>query len=350
MTICIAAIHSNKTIITASDKKISFGGFFSTEGEMCKYLPVTDWIGLFAGEDISPAVRVLEDLQGRAKPNMSIEDFSVLCRDAYRKQRIIGIESHILGKYGMTLDEFKQTGKAVFTEDVYEHVFKEIDDYELKVQFLFGGFSPDCAPHIFTLLEPGTTNYFDRTGYWAIGSGKHAAVSHLASYPYQRTDSIAVCIYRVMAAKMAAETAREVGKNTYVSLRFRGLGIVIDLSEKMMAEIRRGYESLPRIPAGLEQSISAELTLAMNHVKRDKSIRESTGICFPTSWLAEREAVELFKELEAKKRDAEGSAKPSTDAASNNAHPAQKREKLQKPRKRSTRQVPTSSEHQKSKD
>ncbi len=281
MTICIAAIHSNDTLITASDRKISFSASFSTEGEMTKFIPLKRWIGLMAGEDVSPGMPILRGIAGIERGDETVEEYTKLCRSAYLRQRIIEIESQILGKYDLTLNEFKKNGKAILTDKVYEHVFSEIEEFHLGCSFLFGGFDCTCAPHLFVLSDPGRTEHFDRTGYWAIGTGRHATLSHLASYPYRRTDSLGICVYRVMAAKIASECARDVGKSTYVCLKFRDCPYAIDLSQDLIDALREGYESLPRLPKGIDKLAEARIKHAREYVNRsvtDKKDRSGAGI------------------------------------------------------------------------
>ncbi len=249
MTICIAAIHSNDTLITASDRKISFSASFSTEGEMTKFIPLKRWIGLMAGEDVSPGMPILRGIAGIERGDETVEEYTKLCRSAYLRQRIIEIESQILGKYDLTLNEFKKNGKAILTDKVYEHVFSEIEEFHLGCSFLFGGFDCTCAPHLFVLSDPG--------------------------------HSLGICVYRVMAAKIAPECARDVGKSTYVCLKFRDCPYAIDLSQDLIDALREGYESLPRLPKGIDKLAEARIKHAREYVNRsvtDKKDRSGAGI------------------------------------------------------------------------
>jgi hypothetical protein len=259
VTVCIAAIHSNNTVVAVTDKRISFSGMVSVEGEMSKWLPTHKWIGMIAGENISAAIPMMDEVMAGDTGELTVEQFSALCRDSYRRQQTIGIESSILSKYDMTLKDFKLQGSKVFTEKVYEHLVEGIEEYKLEAQFMFAGFDQICAPHIFTLTDPGKTQFFDRTGYWAVGSGKHAAISHLSSYPYRRSESIGTCIYKAVAAKFAAESATDVGRDTEVSVKIRNIPPTMELPKDLVEYIRTVYDRIERVPRDAVETINLEM-------------------------------------------------------------------------------------------
>jgi len=294
VTCCIASIYSNSAIIAVSDKRITFSGMVSTEGEMTKALTTSKWIGMIAGENISAAVPMLNEVDSKDDGTLTVEQFSVVCREAYRHQQTMGIESTILSKYDMTLKQFKESGSRVFTDKVYEHLIEGMEEYDLGAQFLFAGFDPRCAPHIFTLTHPGKVQFFDRTGYWAVGSGKHAAISHLAGYPYRRHATFAECIYQTIAAKFAAESATDVGRDTDVSVRFRDLSPTLDLPEDLVEYVRGLYERIERVPGEAIRAIDAEMRRFDLSKEKYKDKPHNLGMSFP-KMLTPREAEVVVK-------------------------------------------------------
>ena len=144
MSVCIVARYRKNTIITATDRKISFGSFFSSEGNAKKLLPVRDnWVAMVAGTDISPSVPILNAIRASKKESKTVEQFAAICRDAFRQERQIAIESEVLGRYGMAMAEFKRHN--AFPPNVYEHIVSQIDSVKLKCTFLFAGFDEKCG-------------------------------------------------------------------------------------------------------------------------------------------------------------------------------------------------------------
>ncbi len=311
VTVCIASIHSNDTIIAVSDKKITFTGLVSTEGEMTKALPTRNWISMIAGENISAAMPIVIEVVGQDTGELSVEEFSSICRKAYRHQQTIGIESTILGKYDMTLEQFKESGSKTFTDKVYEHLVEGMEEYDLGAQFLFAGFDFSCAPHLFTLTHPGKVQFFDRTGYWAVGSGRHAAISHLAAYPYRRGANLAECVYQALAAKFAAESANDVGKDTDLWIRFRDSEVrpAFGPPDDLIEFARDRYNNIERVPKDAVKAIDAELK-RYELMYREEKVHPMATVTFSKMLPASEVESVMQAHAEIMKKEKKGSSKP----------------------------------------
>jgi hypothetical protein len=265
MTVCIAAICTSgddNAVITVSDSKVSMGGYFSADKMAYKTEPVLgSWMALMAGDDISHATPILE-MMAIAKtmlPTLTLDEITSLAKSSYRKQRAIVAEDRFLSPYNMTLDEFKSSGRDVFLQETHAEIIRSIRDCDLKLEILFGGFDKSKAPHIFRLGDPGDCDYYDKVGFWSIGSGQHAALSTLFAHQYNRTESLGTCVFKVLAAKYTAESAIGVGEDTHLMVSFSKSPWMSFVADKVEAKVKAQWKRLPKIPKQAPKLIDDEL-------------------------------------------------------------------------------------------
>jgi len=138
------------------------------------------------------------------------------------------------------------------------------------LDFILAGFDKEGNAHIrFTncLIPPQD---YDVTGFWAVGSGAHSAIGSLCHAEehlgFSRFCSAEVSVYHVLAAKFMAESATDVGKETFVvALKARvtdGKKYLRFLSYWDGLEyVREQWEKhgAPRVPSDITEAISALL-------------------------------------------------------------------------------------------
>lgn len=265
MTVCIAAI-SQDNVILASDKMISMG-FTSVDdvADKCEVLSHR-WHGMMAGDDVSPLIPILEKIhRAPASTGDTLAGIAGLVSTAFQEQRDQMAEESILRPLLLDRKTFLERGREVLYESEHDLILERLKHFNLDCQLLVAGFDDDQlserprTPHIFTVTSPGKCTYYDKLGFWTIGSGQNSALSSLFASRYKVSDDLPACIYNVIAAKFTAETAPGVGKETFVTiLGDRGRKISF-LSGEKIDSYKTKWASLPRIPEGLLEDIAREM-------------------------------------------------------------------------------------------
>ena len=260
MTVCIAAICGDK-IITVSDSKVSFGGDYSADRAVVKFKPIAKrWIAMFSGADIMDqqfiTSKAAELLSGET--NLTDAVVSDALQRAYSDRLRKQIESQVLSRYGFDFDSFLSIGKDKLTETVYNELCGKISSVTLSLQFLVVGFDPAGKAHLVYVDGQSAPASYDTIGYCAIGSGMHSAMSTLAFYADLGAFSkinLATGIYCCCAAKFMAESASDVGKDTFLVIVEQNDASV--LIPKDIERLRKAWRKggAPRIPKKLVAAI-----------------------------------------------------------------------------------------------
>jgi hypothetical protein len=188
------------------------------------------------------------------------------------------IEDEVLSPIGLTWDSFRNRGKEELTERVHDRIVEQIQSYELSIEFMVQGFDEAGTPHIFTVQNPGKCEYYDKLGFWAIGSGQHQAVSSLFSTEYNRFGSLEECTARVLSAKLMAESATGVGKETWLIIEFNKPRSVMFVPKPIINTFREQWKKLPRIPLDvipdIKRSIDGEMARQKAESEKAKQLKQ----------------------------------------------------------------------------
>lgn len=264
MTVCIAGInHSNLQpyIIAACDRKISFfGGWAASEGLAMKMAGINkNWTVMFSGP-VSTATALVDAIVQRTqnlKP-MGFRKFARLCREAYRQERRLLIESEVLGDYDIdTYAEF--SGLAKSDPQWYAKVHEEVKRVESEWGLLFAGFDKTRKAHVFTITENGKISFWDEEGFAAIGSGAWRALLSLSSYPLKRKLPLSEAIFGVAAAKFSAEMADGVGEETVLTILEPSADASPVFPDHTINKLRDMWIKLPRFPEGATTQIWGDI-------------------------------------------------------------------------------------------
>ncbi len=144
-------------------------------------------------------------------------------QDAWNAELRAQIESTILGRYDMSLEEFRKKGRRQFGDSEFAIVNKLIREFSLRTSFLVCGTDKQDFPHVFTVSSVnGSTIVNDPAGRGAIGTGGQMALGALGARKHLASLPVRELIYRVCEAKFSAETARGVGKGTILTVWRKG--------------------------------------------------------------------------------------------------------------------------------
>ncbi|MFP5234570.1 MAG: hypothetical protein ACLGSD_01600 [Acidobacteriota bacterium] len=234
LTVCIAAIaEGEEQICVATDAKAAFGDFSSDKGAVKHEHLGNGHITLIAGNDVVYALTVLAKAKKRIE-NDGIRDSDATAEILYEElwsARNQLIESKVLRKYGMTVQQFTEKGKKSFTDNVFYEICARIDRTELSLTFLLAGFDAKRVPHLRVVTAGEPPQNFDSIAFAAIGSGASAALASLSfaadHHGFGRHSDLHASTYHLLAAKYMAESATDVGHDTFfLSIGKRGSRMV----------------------------------------------------------------------------------------------------------------------------
>ena len=161
--------------------------------------------------------------------------------------------------YGMTLAQWIRE-PANFGEREIARINKRIEEYDVGVELIVFGYDSRNVPHVFTVIEPGTSENRDHEPFVVIGSGGLLAHKSLLSRDLPLA-SQAEMMCRVLEAKFCAEDDDGVGadcvRGRYQSTRMGEIasaGAVLEKSRDASRQnstaksaiesiSRRGYKS-----------------------------------------------------------------------------------------------------------
>jgi 20S proteasome alpha/beta subunit len=182
-------------------------------------------------------------------------------REAYENELNQRFFQEKLAKLGYAdIAEFRKNGFAEMGKDLYHQYSMDLAKYDLGLELLCYGFNKSGDRFIFEEANPGKVIWHNTLGYAAIGSGSLMALAALNRKPLVHNLSLNETIYRLLDAKFSSETARDVGKKTYlIMLNSRGkVQIAPQPYVERIRNIWDDQQKKPEPPEALE--VIAEIT------------------------------------------------------------------------------------------
>jgi hypothetical protein len=260
MSVCIAALADrDRAIVVCFDRNATLvEGAFSAEDVFTKMVPLigSQWSALFAGNDVTPVEPIIrrarKALRDAHEGPYDIDEVVKSMCDSYLSERSNRAAIFHLGIYQLTMAEFLSNGETLFGETGYGIMRERIERTELECEFLCVGFGPKGTPYLFKLSNPGLIEPLDRLGFWAIGSGAYSAIARMAARQQHAHRTIESTVYNVCEAKISAEGAEGVGKQTILMV-LRPDGSYSFVEHEVLASLR------PRIEAALRPRIGDDV-------------------------------------------------------------------------------------------
>jgi hypothetical protein len=267
MSVCIAVLcEERKTLVCVSDNKVNFGTF-SAETVAMKDIPIYKrCTALVAGNDTEHANPILERAHQLLYSNNKVKspsEIADIVDQAFAERVNREIEAKVLRKRGFTVESFLEKGKQKCTPSAYLALCNRIDQVSISLRFLICGFDEQGIGHIYSVDGKTAPSNYDSVGFWAIGSGAHAALSSLAFHANQADVSVfrpkEEAVYFALTAKFMAESSDEVGK-------LGALVSVFDASPEHEIEYMRleaitqvralwQVEGAPRVPKNISEFV-----------------------------------------------------------------------------------------------
>jgi len=140
-------------------------------------------------------------------------------KNSYQELRQKQIVERVLRPWGFgSLEEFYVAhGHGRLPDPVVFGITSQITEHTYGLEILVGGITFQDA-HIYSVTDPGTLQCFDSIGFHVIGMGTNLALSSLIAAKCHAELSMPEVLMRTMDAKLAAENAPGVGRQTDVSV------------------------------------------------------------------------------------------------------------------------------------
>jgi hypothetical protein len=256
MTVCIAGFaFSRKGIIAVSDRRLTYGDIAADVATVEKAVRIHPcWMAMFAGNDIGNVTPILDRVRTQLPQDKPVSRIDVAreIRGAFRAQHRTIIEERVLAPFDLSVRDFQQKGFSELGPQTFNELRHEVQATKVDCEFLICGFS-ETEPQIFAISDHGLS-YYDKIGYWSIGSGAWSALSSLAFRKFHLDLSIHEAMYQLLEAKFMADTAvPTVGKETY-ALLMKANGAMAFMDESGIGQVRAIWEAegQPRTPPDLE--------------------------------------------------------------------------------------------------
>lgn len=220
MTLCIAAaccLGGDDPKIVVSSDWLASGPLGSTDTLLKQKWVGPGWLCLTSG--LKPDIQAeLTLLRAEIKAEGTIDDanFSRVMKEAMRKRKKEKADQFIAAKYGLTYDEFLNTGKAKLPEDRFRRATEEIEFLELGAELILVGFDPNETPYIGKMGARCECAVIDDCA--AIGNGAPIATAILLSRQQRIMYSLPQTLYNVYEAIKYAERVPGVGNDHTISI------------------------------------------------------------------------------------------------------------------------------------
>jgi hypothetical protein len=272
MSVCIAAIAVSegpggrrKEIAAMVDRKMASGEFSNEDATTKSDWLSQNWLCMFAGNDISPALPIARraaELIGWNE-GASLEAVSGAMQQSYQEFLSNLCMSQVLGRWKFkSIEEFREKGRKQFGNDVFDMLCDKIERVRVQCTFLVCGIDGIGEPHIFTVSNPGVVENRDTPGYFAIGNGAFAAMSVMSFFKQSVVCSAEETWYHVIAAKLMAESATDVGKEVFYWRLSKGMWKEApNVSASIFWDVREAWNKggCPSIPDGIIEKIKGYL-------------------------------------------------------------------------------------------
>jgi 20S proteasome alpha/beta subunit len=281
VTVCIAAIYNNNSILGASDRMISAGDI-TFEPPVSKIMPLTNSIAVMTAGDQGFQMQLFRMVEKRVSdyldhtPEKWLDVASVA--DYYKKSyyaiRDAAIEDKILSRFGLNYASFLSTQQSMHPQflQMLKDSIESFDDTSIgKVEVVIMGVD-DSGAHIYE-FDNGHINCKDKVGFAAIGIGAAHALSHFMLSGHYINNSEAKTLLTLHQAKKKSEVSPGVGRDTDMCLigPRKGTFIMLDASvfdRSIISDLDQYYERYKESIKDLDLSFETTIKEYLNELTR----------------------------------------------------------------------------------
>lgn len=219
VTVCIAAIYNDNSILGVSDRMITAGDI-EFEPPQSKILPISNSITVLTAGDSNVQTQLYSSvsaiISSRIASNpdkwIPVIDVANLYVKSYLELRMERAEKDVLLPYGLNLQSFVHNQNDLANEFI-DNVRYELKRYCIEnIATIIAGVD-ESGPHIF-VIRNSELSCNDRIGFAAVGIGSNHAESHFMLSGYTRLASEQKALLTIHQAKKKSEVSPGVGKDT----------------------------------------------------------------------------------------------------------------------------------------
>ena len=254
MTICVAAIcNGGKTVVVAADRMVS-AHFLTVEFDHpnAKIDNIGSRCVALSSGDVLSITDILSESSGISG---QLQNPSVILITNEIKERFVQVRARLLHERffqprGLSFKNCYADGSIQrLPPDMAILLDNQVQNFELGTSLLIAGVD-NLGGHIYCINDPGTSQCFDRLGYYAIGSGYRHAILSLVTVQHSTMVNLVTAVYNVYQAKRQAEIAPGVGTGTDMRI-IRGDKIE-EIQQNQLDVLSKIYENQKR--ASLDMS------------------------------------------------------------------------------------------------
>jgi hypothetical protein len=249
VTICIAAICENTTIVAMSDRLLT-SGVHQYQPAKPKIYPITQSIvALLSSDDLALAAELIQEVKDKvdagikANPNAwwSVRDAGNIWRDVYLERRGRDAETAILIPLGLTRDSFVSRNNQL-APSLVDRISNELINYDIaNTDVIFAG-TDGSGPHLY-VARNASVKCNDAIGYAAVGSGAHHARSQFITSSHAPNAPVNRTVFVAYTAKRRAESAPGVGRDTDTFYTWAA-GYGSTIREDILDLLKKTYEKM----------------------------------------------------------------------------------------------------------
>ena len=246
VTVCIAAMCDEHTILGASDRMLTAGDV-QFEPQETKLVQMTTSIVVMVAGDSGMQVEILQKVQADVKNRINLQpdnwlnvaDVAALYRNYYNEARQARAANAILAPLGLNENTFVSRQKEMDSDFIKMVATELLHFVPPLVSAIFTGVD-NTGAHIY-VFHNSDLSCHDGVGFAAIGIGSWHAESQFMFAGHTRHRSFPETLLLTYSAKKRAEVSPGVGEATDMVMIGPRLGSYIIVGDHVLGELEKIY-------------------------------------------------------------------------------------------------------------
>lgn len=247
MTVCVATIFDNKSIIGASDRMLT-SGVIEFQPNQSKVWQLTTSIAVMVAGDIGIQSEMFQKVAPvvydriKAEPNnwWKVEDVAELYSKYHSELRSKRAEQEILLPLGLDQNTFIKRQQEMSPEWI-KSISPKLLGFQLPETEVICAGIDSTGPHLY-LIENGKISCNDQVGFGSIGIGRWHSNSHLMVSGHTRSSPGSTALLITHQAKKKAEVAPGVGTKTDMFMIGPQLGSIMEIQREWIDTLDKIYK------------------------------------------------------------------------------------------------------------
>jgi 20S proteasome alpha/beta subunit len=258
MTVCVAAMCNQHTIIAASDRMLTAGDV-QFEPQQSKIVTLSSSIAALTAGDAGMQAEIFHqvrrDVTARIEADpehwLMVREVADLYSQYCAQVRLRRAESAILAPLGLTAETYLSRQQQLAAALVQQIATELINFSAPSVAAIITGIDPSGA-HIY-VADNATITCHDTVGFAAVGAGYWHADSQFMFAGHTRARPMPETLLLTYSAKKRAEVAPGVGSGTDMFMVGPSLGSYFPVGEHVLDELEAIYQATQQTIRSAEQ-------------------------------------------------------------------------------------------------